>query len=99
MSPNAKSRRDAILEQVVARGHVSVRDVSLDMGVSEATVRRDLRALADEKHIDLVYGGATVHRASEQSIHWRAQQNIEAKRVIGKLAAQLVHDGEMLFMD
>jgi DeoR/GlpR family transcriptional regulator of sugar metabolism len=99
MSSNAKSRRDAILEQVVSRGHVSVRDVSLDLGVSEATIRRDLRALADVKHIDLVYGGATVHRAAEQSIHWRTQQNIEAKRVIGKLAADLVRDGEMLFMD
>jgi DeoR/GlpR family transcriptional regulator of sugar metabolism len=99
MTQNAQNRRDSILEQVVARGHVSVKDICEELGVSEATIRRDLRALADLHQIDLVYGGATVHRSKEQSIQWRAQQNIEAKRAIGKLAATLVHDGELLFMD
>jgi DeoR/GlpR family transcriptional regulator of sugar metabolism len=99
MSQTTRHRRDAILERVVARGHVSVKDVASDMSVSEATVRRDLRALADERHIDLVYGGATIRRSAEQSLEWRAQQNIEAKRVIGKIAADLVHDGDLLFID
>jgi DeoR/GlpR family transcriptional regulator of sugar metabolism len=69
------------------------------MSVSEATVRRDLRQLADAKQVDLVYGGATIRRSPDQSIESRAQQNIEAKRQIGRLAAELVSDNEMLFVD
>lgn len=76
-----------------------MRDVAADLSVSEATIRRDLRALADLTHIDLVYGGATIRRSAEQSLQWRAQQNIEAKRVIGKMAADLVQDGDLLFID
>jgi DeoR/GlpR family transcriptional regulator of sugar metabolism len=99
MSENTRQRREAILEQVVARGHVSVRDVAGDTGVSEATVRRDLRALADSRHVELVYGGATVRRGSEHSLQWRAQLNVDAKRTIGNLAAGLVRDGDLLFID
>ena len=32
-------------------------------------------------------------------MQWRAQQNMEAKRVIGRLAADLVQDGDLLFID
>jgi len=76
-----------------------VRDLALGMSVSEATVRRDLRQLADSKQIDLVYGGATVRRCHDQSLQFRAQQNIEAKRAIGRLASELVQDGDMIFID
>jgi len=99
MSMTVNHRRKHILEQVVSRGHIGVRDLALGMSVSEATVRRDLRQLADAKQIDLVYGGATIRRSEDQSLQSRAQQNIEAKRVIGKLASELVQDGDMIFID
>jgi len=99
MSMTVSHRRRHILEQVVARGHVSVRDLAFGMAVSEATVRRDLRQLADAKQIDLVYGGATIRRSRDQSLESRAQQNIAAKRTIGKLASELVQDGDMIFID
>lgn len=99
MSQNTTERREEILNRVLARGHVTVRGLAGDLSVSEATVRRDLRSLADEKRLDLVYGGATLPRASDYSIQSRAQRNVDAKRVVGRLAAGLVHDGEMLFVD
>ncbi|MCW5940657.1 MAG: DeoR/GlpR transcriptional regulator [Fimbriimonadaceae bacterium] len=92
-------RREAILEQLLAQGHVLVRDLSARLGVSEATVRRDLRALAPRHRLELVYGGATLPQAGSYSIEARAHRNIEAKRIIGKLAADLVKDGDMLFVD
>lgn len=69
------------------------------MSVSEATVRRDLRALADSGQLALVYGGATLRRPSDFSFHSKRTRNVEAKRVIGRLAAQLVGDDEQIFMD
>jgi len=94
-----QERRDEIIRRVVDRGHVDVRDLARAMGVSEATVRRDLRALAEARQVDLVYGGATLPRRPDASIRSRALRNVEAKRVVGKLAADLVGDHEMLYVD
>lgn len=99
MSITAERRRELILEQVVSQGHVGVRDAAQEFDVSEATVRRDLRALADEGAVELVYGGATVRRSSDQSIQSRAQRHAEAKRTIGRLAGALVRDFDLLFVD
>ena len=77
---SADSRRAYILDQVATRGHVGVRELADDMDVSEATVRRDLRDLAQQQRLQLVYGGATVPRsggwgaAGDQSIETRAQK-------------------------
>jgi DeoR/GlpR family transcriptional regulator of sugar metabolism len=69
------------------------------LGVSEATIRRYLRILADEGRVDLTYGGATLPREPDFTLDARAGRNVEAKRVIGKLAADLVRDGDMLYVD
>ena len=71
----------------------------MDLEVSEATVRRDLRSLADEGQLELVYGGATLPRKIDFSLRTKAQLNVESKRVIGRLAASLVGDGETLLLD
>jgi DeoR family transcriptional regulator of aga operon len=83
----------------MSSGHVAVKDLAREMDVSEATVRRDLRALADQRKIDLVYGGATAPRNVDHSLIARANRNMEAKAAIGKLAGALVHDHQMLFVD
>ncbi len=76
-----------------------VKDLSINMSVSEATVRRDLRVLADENQLELVYGGATVVRNSDYSFRSKGMRNIEAKRVVGQLAANLVNDNDQIFVD
>lgn len=96
---NTQERREYILSQVYASGHVMVKDLSASMAVSEATVRRDLRALADERELELVYGGANLARSSDFSFRSKAMRNIEAKRIIGRLAADLVLDGDQIFID
>lgn len=95
----APNRRELILERLNARGHITIRDLASELAVSEATVRRDLRQLADESLLELVYGGATAVRLADQSLQARSNQNFEAKRIIGNLAGQLVNDGDMLFVD
>lgn len=99
MSLNPRQRRNDILSAVLTRGHADVKTLAAEMLVSEATVRRDLRQLADEKLVELVYGGATVPRSHDVSIRSRALRNMEAKRIVGQLAAQLVTDRDMLYLD
>ncbi len=95
----SQERRERILAEVFDRRHVTAKDLAAHIQVSEATVRRDLKSLADIGQIELVYGGATVRRAGDVSFRSRVEQNAEAKRTIGRLAAGLVTDNSQVFID
>lgn len=99
MSPTIQQRREAILTQAYQLGHVSVRQIASETGVSEATVRRDLHGLAAEGLLELTHGGATVVRTSDYSFLSKSRRNIDAKRTIAKLACELISDGQQLFLD
>jgi DeoR/GlpR family transcriptional regulator of sugar metabolism len=94
-----RQRREKILAAILEKRHVSARDLAADVSASEATVRRDLKALAAEGEVELVYGGATLRRPSDYSFRSKGQRNTEAKRVIGRLAADLVGEDEQIFLD
>ena len=99
MNSSPGQRREQILAALYERRHVTARDLAMDIGVSEATVRRDLKSLADSGEIELVYGGATLRRVSDYSFRAKATRNTEAKRLIGRLAADLVGDDDQIFLD
>jgi DeoR/GlpR family transcriptional regulator of sugar metabolism len=54
----ASERHRAILD-LVRIGDANVEQLSAALGVSEATVRRDLTMLAKQRHLVRTYGGAT----------------------------------------
>jgi DeoR/GlpR family transcriptional regulator of sugar metabolism len=62
MRQATKHRHEQILTELTDRKHATVKDLADVMRVSEATVRRDLRALADSQKLNLVHGGATMPR-------------------------------------
>jgi DeoR family transcriptional regulator of aga operon len=97
--PSVLERRESILDVLHRKGRVMVRELSELTGVSEATVRRDLRVLGRANELDLVHGGAVMRKPSEQSLASRASRNRESKAVIGQLAGALVADGDLLFLD
>ncbi|MHC4982992.1 MAG: DeoR/GlpR family DNA-binding transcription regulator [Planctomycetota bacterium] len=99
MTSTTRQRQQSILAQAYERGHVSVKDLAELMDVSVATIRRDLRALANEGQLELTYGGAFPVRNSDYSFHTKATRNVEAKRAIGRLAGELVADGDQVFVD
>jgi DeoR/GlpR family transcriptional regulator of sugar metabolism len=60
-------RRHRILEHVRLRGYVSFRDLAGVVGISESTVRRDLRALAAEGLLTTTRGGAGPRDAADRA--------------------------------
>jgi len=93
-------RQERMLRFVEQRQRVTVADICDQFGVSVATARRDLEALAERGRVRRVHGGAlAIHRAPpELPALQRAGEQAAEKRRIGQAAAALVADGETLFL-
>ena len=94
-----RHRREQILAEVANHSYLSIKDLAAVLAVSEATIRRELKVLADQGQVELAQGGVSLPRNSAFSLRAKAQLNVEAKRAIGRLAAELVSDDEQIFID
>lgn len=92
-------RKEQILSLIWQDGHVSVKKLAEHLNVSDATIRRDLHGLASEGQITLVHGGASMVRNSDYSFLSKSRRNVDAKRIIAKIACDLISDGDQLFLD
>jgi len=99
MSHSTQERGRIVLAQVYEKGRVTVKELAAEMDVSEATVRRDLKALAADHQVELVYGGAALPRTRDYSFRSKGMRNVEAKRIVGRLAAELVANDEQILID
>lgn len=99
MTKAAQKRRERILSQGYENGRVMVSSLASELNVSEATIRRDLKVLADENHFALVHGGAVLPNRVDFSFQSKSTRQVEAKKIIGRLAAGLVADGDQIFLD
>jgi DeoR family fructose operon transcriptional repressor len=91
-------RIQALLEQ---RRVASIADLSDLLGVSEATIRRDLEALEVRGQLERTHGGAilTRHLPTEPFYAQSAGVHPTEKRLIGAAAADLVGDGDIVFIN
>lgn len=96
----ASERRVRVLEQLATDQVVSVADLAKRFGVSQMTVRRDLRRLEEGGFLRQSYGGATAHltRSLELAISPRALQHAREKRLIGLAAARLIGGAKSIFI-
>ena len=94
-------RQEYILELIRKRKAVSVAQLSKELFVNEATLRRDLNALAKSGIISRTYGGAVLNegQGSEIPFFVRETSNADAKRQIGESAAEFIKDGDTIFLD
>lgn len=99
MSQSTINRRQRIMAQLLEKQQVTVKQLAESMDVSDATVRRDLRALADEHGLELNHGGASLSSSRDYSYQAKTLRSMESKRVVGRLAAQLIKDGDSIFLD
>jgi DeoR/GlpR family transcriptional regulator of sugar metabolism len=96
----AADRRHTILLRVAEEQTIHVGELARDLGVSEMTIRRDIRRLERDGFVRQTYGGATAHltRSLDVAFNARALQHAREKRLIGMRATQLVADARVLFI-
>lgn len=96
-----EERRQQILKLVDGSGRVSVTELAHRFGVSEVTIRSDLRSLAEHNLVVRTHGGAVpASRAvGELSLAIRSQQRVPEKERIGSAAAEMVSDGDAIILD
>lgn len=89
----APDRRERILSFVQTNGSVRVRDIAKKFKVSEMTVRRDIKQLADEGTIERIHGGARTPKnnvSHELSPSQKELLNPEIKALIGAKAVSQI---------
>jgi DeoR family transcriptional regulator, aga operon transcriptional repressor len=89
-------RLGRILELLARDGTVTVPALAGELGVSQATIRRDLQALGEQRLLERSHGGAVAHgTAHELPVRYRTGRS-EEKRRIARAAADLVTDGAVI---
>jgi DeoR/GlpR family transcriptional regulator of sugar metabolism len=87
-----KERQTFILRQVDLHNKVLSSDLSLEMKVSEDTIRRDLNELAVQDRVIKVHGGA-LSKSFHLSLQSSHVYSPDAKKIIAHKAAQMVENG------
>jgi DeoR/GlpR family transcriptional regulator of sugar metabolism len=98
---SAPRRREEILRRMRSAGYVSAPDLSVDLSVSERTVRRDLQKLADLGLVELVYGGALAPGGVTPGSPFgtRSQAQSRQKRAIADRALRFIEAGATIGID
>ncbi len=92
-------RRALILQTLNRDGQVVAKAMAEQFGLSEDTIRRDLRDMAAEGLLQRVHGGALPASPALADFSGRQEIGIEEKSRIGRAAAALVRPGQVVFVD
>jgi len=94
-------RREKIQEYLTIHQIARTADLCEMLDASEATVRRDLEWLEVKGVLERTHGGAILNQriTLEQEYQQRAQHHPDEKRRIGELAASLIDEGDIVFIN
>lgn len=92
-------RLDEILKIITRYKYVTVRFLTDELHYSTATINRDLNILAEQKLITRHYGGAELADNKGVPLRFRHHKMRAAKNKLGKAAAELIEDGDTVFID
>ncbi len=97
----APQRRDRLSQIVRARRAVRVDELQAELGVSLATIRRDLNELATAGGLRRVHGGAVAvdQGVIEPVFDAKAAEAADEKRRIARAALERIAPGDTLFLD
>jgi DeoR family transcriptional regulator, glycerol-3-phosphate regulon repressor len=99
MTPNP--RQSLLLDEVRARGSVSVEALSEQFGVTLQTVRRDVKLLSDAGLLARFHGGVRLPSSTVENIAYRQRQqlNESGKQRIARQVAKAVPNGCSLIIN
>lgn len=96
-----EERKAHILAYVQRHHRASVQELSQRFGVSESTIRRDLKELEEANLLRRTHGGALALRgvAFEPTFGEKEDQFRREKEAIAAAAATLIEDGDTILLD
>lgn len=96
----APERQQRLLRYIEQQQRITVNQIVEHFAVSLATARRDLQTLSSQGKVQRVHGGAIAVRqaAPEPPVLQRAAEQFPEKVRIGQAAADLIGDGETVFL-
>jgi DeoR/GlpR family transcriptional regulator of sugar metabolism len=92
-------RKKHLLALLKQDGQIVAKTLSAQLGVSEDTIRRDLRELAKDGLLQRVHGGALPASPALTDFAGRTRISSNAKAAIGRAAAALVQPGQVVLID
>ena len=97
----APERRERVKQILKARHSVRVEDLREELGVSTATIRRDLHELEEEGELRRVHGGAVALDRSpiEARFEAKAAKNPAQKQRIAERAAAMIEPDAKIYLD
>lgn len=100
----ADERRSLLIEYLTKHQRATVKELSVELQVSEATLRTDLNLLEEEGILRRIHGGAVlteqpVPTGSSFSFSAREKLNIREKAAIGRKAMDYLQEGQCIFID
>src|ERR1700726_1553659 len=94
-----QQRKSHILEVLRRDGQVVAKKLSAALSVSEDTIRRDLREMAQEGLLQRVHGGALPSSPAIADFAGRELIAADGKVAIGRAAAKLIQPGQVVMLD
>ncbi len=97
----AVTRKSRIKEIVSEKKSVVVSELAVMFSVTEETIRRDLKSLEDEGFLTRTYGGAFIQDGVQNEIDLSVRETVctESKQLIAEKCAEIVHNGDSIFLD
>jgi DeoR family transcriptional regulator of aga operon len=94
-------RRAKIVEKLESTGQVKILELSNEFNVSDVTIRNDLAQLEEKGLLIRSRGGAIkpLRVGIDYKLYEKSKKNLKEKQAIGKKAAELINDGDIIIID
>ena len=94
-----RTRQALLLERLEKDGQVQVTPLAAELGLSEDTIRRDLRDLSAKGRLVRVHGGAVPASPTDAPVEARRAVQAESKAALARAAVRLLGDGQIVIVD
>jgi DeoR family transcriptional regulator of aga operon len=96
-----EERRKKLAELITHKQRILVGEVADDFGLSEVTIRKDLKILERRGVLRRVHGGAILDRSTMTDLALDEKEHLhpEAKERIAKRAEEMIFPGDVIILD